>query len=78
MGPRYRAPDWMQISPVAGGLFHERTQAWMLGVGRFGSILGSYVGGALPGLSWTFSSILALLAIPATLAALSILAAFRR
>ena len=51
--------------------------SWMLGIGRFGSILGSYVGGALLGLGWGFAAILGLLAIPATLAALAILAASR-
>ena len=25
MGPRYRGPDWMQISPAAGFLFQEKT-----------------------------------------------------
>ena len=47
--------------------------SWMLGVGRFGSILGSYVGGALLGLGWGFAAILGLLAIPAALAAAAIL-----
>ena len=51
--------------------------SWMLGVGRFGSILGSYVGGALLGLGWGFSAILGLLAIPAAVAALAILLALR-
>ena len=46
--------------------------SWMLGMGRFGSILGSFVGGALLGLGWGFSAILALLAIPAVLAAVAI------
>ena len=46
--------------------------SWMLGMGRFGSILGSAVGGALLGLGWGFGAILALLAVPATLAALAI------
>jgi MFS transporter, AAHS family, 4-hydroxybenzoate transporter len=47
--------------------------SWMLGMGRFGSILGSFVGGALLGLGWGFGAILALLALPATCAALAIL-----
>jgi MFS transporter, AAHS family, 4-hydroxybenzoate transporter len=46
--------------------------SWMLGIGRFGSILGSFVGGALLGLGWGFSAILALLAIPALCAAIAI------
>ena len=27
MDPRHRGPDWMKISPVAGFLFHEKTQS---------------------------------------------------
>jgi AAHS family 4-hydroxybenzoate transporter-like MFS transporter len=46
--------------------------SWMLGVGRFGSILGSAIGGALLGLGWGFDAILAMLAIPAACAALAI------
>jgi MFS transporter, AAHS family, 4-hydroxybenzoate transporter len=46
---------------------------WMLGVGRFGSILGSAVGGALLGLGWGFSAILSMLAVPAVCAAVAIL-----
>lgn len=52
--------------------------SWMLGIGRFGSILGSYVGGALLGLGWSFAAILGLLAIPAGLAAVAILSASNR
>jgi AAHS family 4-hydroxybenzoate transporter-like MFS transporter len=47
--------------------------SWMLGMGRFGSIVGSMIGGVLLGLGWGFGGILALLAIPATLAALAVL-----
>ena len=46
--------------------------SWMLGIGRFGSILGPLVGGALLGLGWGFGAILGLLAIPALCAALAI------
>lgn len=48
--------------------------SWMLGMGRFGSIVGSAFGGALLGLGWGFSAILALLAVPAACAAVAILA----
>lgn len=48
--------------------------SWMLGVGRFGSIFGSMVGGVLLGLGWQFSTILSLLAIPAALAAVAVTA----
>ncbi|MBC8746139.1 MULTISPECIES: MFS transporter [Paraburkholderia] len=51
--------------------------SWMLGMGRFGSIFGSAIGGALLGLGWQFGAILAMLAIPATLAATAILASQR-
>ena len=52
--------------------------SWMLGMGRFGSIVGSTVGGALLGLSWSFGAILTLLAVPAVLAAAAIASAARR
>lgn len=48
--------------------------SWMLGIGRFGSIVGSAVGGALLGLGWGFTPILAMLAGPAILAAIAIAA----
>jgi MFS transporter, AAHS family, 4-hydroxybenzoate transporter len=46
--------------------------SWMLGIGRFGSIVGSLVGGTLLGLEWGFTAILGVLAIPAICAALAI------
>jgi AAHS family 4-hydroxybenzoate transporter-like MFS transporter len=46
--------------------------SWMLGVGRFGSITGSMAGGVLLTLGWSFGAVIAILAIPAALAALSI------
>ena len=49
--------------------------SWMLGMGRFGSILGPLVGGALLGLGWGFGAILGLLAIPALCAAIAIASA---
>jgi AAHS family 4-hydroxybenzoate transporter-like MFS transporter len=47
--------------------------SWMLGMGRFGSIFGSAIGGALLGMGWGFSGILAMLAVPAVCAAVAIL-----
>ncbi len=47
--------------------------SWMLGMGRFGSILGSGVGGLLLSLGWGFGGIVSALAIPAVLAAFAIL-----
>lgn len=46
--------------------------SWMLGVGRFGSILGSFAGGVLLSMGWSFGAVIAILAVPATLAALII------
>ncbi|WP_019448859.1 aromatic acid/H+ symport family MFS transporter [Cupriavidus sp. BIS7] len=46
--------------------------SWMLGIGRFGSITGSMLGGVLLSMGWSFSAVIAILAIPATMAAISI------
>ena len=46
-------------------------------MGRFGSIFGSAIGGALLGLGWQFGAILAMLAIPATPAGIAVLLAQR-
>jgi AAHS family 4-hydroxybenzoate transporter-like MFS transporter len=51
--------------------------SWMLGMGRFGSITGSMVGGVLLGMGWGFGAIIPLLAIPAALAGLAVLRARR-
>jgi AAHS family 4-hydroxybenzoate transporter-like MFS transporter len=51
--------------------------SWMLGMGRFGSITGSMVGGILLSLGWGFTTIIPLLAIPALLAGLAVLKARR-
>ena len=48
--------------------------SWMLGMGRFGSIFGSAVGGALLGAGWGFNAIFAALAVPAVCAATAIAA----
>jgi MFS transporter, AAHS family, 4-hydroxybenzoate transporter len=52
--------------------------SWMLGMGRFGSIFGSAIGGALLGLGWQFGAVLGMLAVPAVLAAIGILVSQRR
>lgn len=52
--------------------------SWMLGMGRFGSIFGSAIGGVLLGLGWDFQTILSLLAIPAALAAAAVLVSRQR
>jgi len=46
--------------------------SWMLGIGRFGGILGASMGGILMSMDWGFQSIISSLAIPATIAAVSI------
>jgi AAHS family 4-hydroxybenzoate transporter-like MFS transporter len=51
--------------------------SWMLGMGRFGSITGSMVGGVLLSLGWGFTTIIPLLAVPALLAGLAVLKARR-
>ena len=61
------APSCYPTSSRATGV------SWMLGMGRFGSITGSLVGGVLLGLGWSFGHILGMLAIPALLAALAIM-----
>jgi AAHS family 4-hydroxybenzoate transporter-like MFS transporter len=64
------------LSAFAPGCYPTAARAtgvsWMLGIGRFGSIVGSLVGGALLGLGWGFGAILGILAIPALCAAIVI------
>jgi AAHS family 4-hydroxybenzoate transporter-like MFS transporter len=50
---------------------------WMLGMGRFGSILGSSIGGVLLSMGWSFTPLVSLLAIPAVFAGLAVLKARR-
>ena len=47
--------------------------SWMQGMGRFGSILGSSIGGALVGMGWGFTGIITCLAIPALAAGAAVL-----
>jgi AAHS family 4-hydroxybenzoate transporter-like MFS transporter len=51
--------------------------SWMLGMGRFGSIFGSYIGGVLLSQHWGFAAIFSLLAVPAVLAGVAVLRARR-
>ncbi|MCO4878309.1 aromatic acid/H+ symport family MFS transporter [Paraburkholderia caribensis] len=46
--------------------------SWMLGIGRFGGILGASTGGVLMTLGWDFQTIFFGLAIPAVLAAMAV------
>lgn len=42
--------------------------SWMLGIGRFGAILGAWSGATLLGLGWNFEQVLTALLVPAALA----------
>ena len=45
----------------------------MLGIGRFGAILGAWMGATLLGLGWNFEQVLTALVIPAALATTAVL-----
>jgi AAHS family 4-hydroxybenzoate transporter-like MFS transporter len=64
------------MSALAAGFYPTRCRAtgvsWMLGIGRFGGILGALLGGVLLGAGWSFATIFAVLAIPAALAACAV------
>ncbi len=47
--------------------------SWMLGIGRFGAILGAWAGATLLGLGWNFEQVLTALVVPAVLAAIAVL-----
>lgn len=47
--------------------------SWMLGIGRFGAILGAWAGATLLGLGWNFEQVLTALVVPAALAAIAVL-----
>jgi AAHS family 4-hydroxybenzoate transporter-like MFS transporter len=40
----------------------------MLGIGRFGAILGAWIGATLLGLGWNFEQVLTALVVPAVIA----------
>lgn len=42
--------------------------SWMLGIGRFGAILGAWMGAALLGMGWNFEQVLTALVVPAAIA----------
>jgi AAHS family 4-hydroxybenzoate transporter-like MFS transporter len=46
--------------------------SWMLGIGRFGAILGAWAGATLLGLGWNFEQVLTALVVPAALAAIAV------
>ncbi|CAM3928720.1 4-hydroxybenzoate transporter PcaK [Pseudomonas reidholzensis] len=47
--------------------------SWMLGIGRFGAILGAWSGATLLGLGWSFEQVLTALLVPAALAAVGVI-----
>ncbi|MBD8094593.1 aromatic acid/H+ symport family MFS transporter [Pseudomonas fluorescens] len=47
--------------------------SWMTGIGRFGAILGAYIGAVLLGLKWDFNNLFMILTVPI---AIAVLAAF--
>jgi len=47
--------------------------SWMLGIGRFGAILGAWIGATLLGFGWTFEEVLSALLLPAGIATAAIL-----
>ncbi|MGW7774461.1 aromatic acid/H+ symport family MFS transporter [Pseudomonas machongensis] len=47
--------------------------SWMLGIGRFGAILGAWSGATLLGLGWTFEQVLTALLVPAALATVGVI-----
>lgn len=63
---------------LAAGFYPTQSRAtgvaWMLGLGRFGGILGAMSGGVLMQMQLSFSTIFTLLAIPALIAALALFA----
>jgi MFS transporter, AAHS family, 4-hydroxybenzoate transporter len=48
--------------------------AWMQGVGRLGGVAGSFAGAAMLGLGWHFGDVFTMLAVPALISALAMLA----
>lgn len=46
--------------------------SWMLGIGRFGAILGAWSGATLLGLGWNFEQVLTALLVPAALATVAV------
>ncbi|HKS14544.1 MAG TPA: MFS transporter [Pseudomonas sp.] len=47
--------------------------SWMLGIGRFGAILGAWLGATLLGLGWDFEQVLTALVVPAAVATVAVI-----
>jgi AAHS family 4-hydroxybenzoate transporter-like MFS transporter len=65
------------MSPLAAHYYPTSSRvtgvAWMLGMGRFGAVAGTFSGAMLLAANWTFGSIFSLLAVPSVIAALALL-----
>lgn len=65
------------LNALAPACYPTRARAtgvsWMLGFGRLGGILGSFVGGVLLSLGFSFAAVFSVLAVPALIAAVAIL-----
>ncbi|WP_310631842.1 aromatic acid/H+ symport family MFS transporter [Paraburkholderia sp.] len=65
------------LNALAPSCYPTRARAtgvsWMLGFGRLGGILGSFVGGVLLSLGFSFAAVFSVLAVPALIAAVAIL-----
>jgi AAHS family 4-hydroxybenzoate transporter-like MFS transporter len=46
--------------------------SWMLGIGRFGAVLGAWIGATLLGLGWNFEQVLTALLVPAAVATVGV------
>jgi len=70
------------MSPLAAAFYPTLGRAtgvsWMLGVGRFGAILGAFMGGVLLSMGWGFQLIIGVLAVPAVVAAFAVMLKMRR
>jgi AAHS family 4-hydroxybenzoate transporter-like MFS transporter len=65
------------MSPLAAHYYPTSSRvtgvAWMLGMGRFGAVAGTFSGAMLLAANWTFGSIFSLLAVPSVIAAFALL-----
>src|SRR6266849_8666956 len=69
------------MSPLAACFYPTVGRAtgvsWMLGIGRFGAILGAFMGGIMISAGWGIHLIVGVLAVPAAIAALAIVLKMR-
>jgi hypothetical protein len=81
---RAKSRNWARSRQIAAGAnalsaafyptpYRATGVAWANGIGRSGSILGSLLGGILLGFGWLATTVYALVAIPAAIAAAGML-----